>query len=69
MTKDLVIYEWVGPEDPMFRRIARGRLELHKDLTTELFESIAAGHFEIVRKTQVARDRWIYALRKRVSVG
>jgi hypothetical protein len=67
LTKDLVIYEWVGPEDPMFQRIARGRLELHRDLTTDLFESTAAAYFQIVLKTQVARDRWVYALRKHES--
>jgi hypothetical protein len=50
----------------MFRRIVRGREELHKDLTAEMFEAHARRHFEIVRVQHLENStRWLYLLRKR----
>lgn len=66
VTSDLLLIEFVAPQDPMFRRIVRGREQLHADLTKELFESAAQSHFTIIRRTQVgATHRWLYALRKK----
>ena len=50
----------------MFQRLTRGREELHKDLTPELFESLCARHFETVRMQYVeGTTRRLYLLRKR----
>src|SRR5271157_3420691 len=35
LTKDLLVIEFVSPQDSMFRRLVRGREQLHRDLTPE----------------------------------
>jgi hypothetical protein len=66
LTTNLLIIEFVSPEDSMFRRLTRGRDELHRDLTAEAFEAACACHFEIVRSQQVeGATRRLYLLRKR----
>jgi SAM-dependent methyltransferase len=66
LTTGILIVEYVGPADSMFRRLTRGRDELHKDLTTELFEMFCRRHFEIVRAQHVeGTDRTLYLLKKR----
>ncbi len=64
-TRDLII-EFVGPEDPMFRRIARGREALHKGDTVEAFEKACAARFVILR-SQATGDgrRRLYWLRRK----
>jgi SAM-dependent methyltransferase len=49
LTRDLLVIEFIGPEDSMFRRLLRGREELHRDFTIQSFE---------------AASRWLYLLRK-----
>src|SRR5260370_15125319 len=53
LTTNLLVIEFVAPDDSMFQRLTRGREELHKDLTPELFESQCGRHFEIVRMQHV----------------
>jgi SAM-dependent methyltransferase len=66
LTNDLLIVEFVAPEDAMFQRIVRGREELHRGLTHDVFEAACRGHFEIVRSQHVeGATRWLYALKKR----
>jgi len=66
ITTDLAIIEFIGPEDSMFRRLTRGREELHKDLTPELFEKTCQPYFEVASmEHQEGTARWLYALRKR----
>jgi ribosomal protein L11 methylase PrmA len=66
ITRDLVIVEFVGPEDSMFRRIARGRDHLHADLNIEVFEQACGRRFEIVRQQHLPEThRWLYLLRRR----
>jgi SAM-dependent methyltransferase len=66
LTTGLLVIEFIAPEDSMFGRLVRGREELHKDLTAELFEKLCARHFEIVRKQHVENTaRTLYLLRKR----
>ena len=66
LTRDLVIIEFVAPEDSMFRRISRGRDHLHTGLTEELFESTCAAYFSVVRKLHIeGSHRTLYALRKK----
>jgi 2-polyprenyl-3-methyl-5-hydroxy-6-metoxy-1,4-benzoquinol methylase len=66
ITTDLLIVEFVGPEDEMFRLLTRGREHLHKDLTGELFETTARRFFDIVSSDRLGQShRWIYVLRKK----
>jgi 2-polyprenyl-3-methyl-5-hydroxy-6-metoxy-1,4-benzoquinol methylase len=64
VTSDLLIIEFVAPDDPMFRRLARGRDHLFQDLTNETFRGACLKRFQIVRARQLARtSRWIYLLK------
>jgi SAM-dependent methyltransferase len=66
LTTDLLIIEFVAPTDKMFRLLTRGRQELHKDLTVEVFETSARQYFEIGRSQRLGEsDRWIYLLRRK----
>ena len=51
LTTDVLIIEFIAPDDPMFRRILRARGELHKDLDHTIFETTCHRHFEIVPLT------------------
>jgi SAM-dependent methyltransferase len=64
LTNRLAVIEYVDPADPMFRRIARGRDHLHKDLTPESFEADCCERFEILR-SQGNGTRRLYLLRKK----
>jgi 2-polyprenyl-3-methyl-5-hydroxy-6-metoxy-1,4-benzoquinol methylase len=65
LTTGLVIIEFVGPDDPMFQTIARGREHLHSDLTPAAFEAASRRRFEIVRAEPLAdTHRRLYLLRK-----
>jgi SAM-dependent methyltransferase len=69
LTTDLLVIEYVAPEDPMFRRIARGRDHLHQFLTREYFEAVAGRFFEIVRSEQLGdTPRRIYMMRRKQVV-
>jgi SAM-dependent methyltransferase len=66
MTTDLVVVEFVTPDDPMFRRLTRGRDYLFKDLSNDTFGNACLQRFDIIRSRQLAgASRWIYLLRKR----
>jgi len=67
LTTDLLVIEFIAADDSMFQRLVRGREELHKDLTTEVFETICTRHFEITRRQHVPDTaRTLYVMRKRV---
>jgi 2-polyprenyl-3-methyl-5-hydroxy-6-metoxy-1,4-benzoquinol methylase len=66
LTTDLLILEFVAPEDLMFERITRGRGDLHRQDSAEAFERACARIFEIVRKAALpGSHRTMYCLRKR----
>jgi SAM-dependent methyltransferase len=66
LTSDSLIVEFVTPEDAMFRRIARGRDHLYRDLGREAFENACGRHFEIVRQSRLGQaHRWIYLMKKK----
>lgn len=66
LTDDLLVIEFVSPEDPMFCRITRGRDHLFSDLTRQVFERTARKHFEIVRCERLDEThRWLYLMKKR----
>jgi SAM-dependent methyltransferase len=66
LTQELLVIEFVAPEDAMFRRITRGREHLHAGLNTEVFERAAGRRFEKISGKQIAgTQRWMYLLRRR----
>jgi SAM-dependent methyltransferase len=62
--RDLVI-EYISKDDPLFRRLTRGRDSLHESYTQESFEAVCRRRFMIVERQSVKSDlRWLYLLRK-----
>jgi SAM-dependent methyltransferase len=61
---DLLVIEFVAPEDEMFRQLARGRDHLFAGLNQEVFETACRKHFEIVRAQPLGEHRRVYLLRK-----
>jgi hypothetical protein len=61
-----VLIEFIGPEDPMFRRIVRGRDRLYSNISRESFERAAQARFELLRSEQIeGLHRWLYLYRRR----
>ena len=66
LTRDALIIEFIEPQDSMFRRLTRGRDELHKELTVPAFESACLQRFHIVRSERIPGGaRTLYLLRKK----
>jgi SAM-dependent methyltransferase len=66
LTRDALVIEFVGPDDPMFRLIARGRDHLHRDLTMSAFEAACAHRFTVEgREALDGSSRVLYLLRRR----
>jgi SAM-dependent methyltransferase len=65
LSTNLVVAEYVDPQDSMFRRLTRGREHLHQDLNQQVFENACRAHFEIVRSQQLeGTHRRFYLLRR-----
>jgi SAM-dependent methyltransferase len=68
LSRDLVVVEYVGPADPNFQRIVRGRQALHEGLSSAAFENACAARFHIVRTMPIeGMDRRMYLLRRKES--
>jgi SAM-dependent methyltransferase len=66
LSRDLWLVEFVDPEDPMFRRLTRGRGRLHRDLNAEVFENACQQRFHLVRKQPIdGTGRILYVWGKR----
>ena len=66
LTRDLLLIEFISPDDPMFRHLARGRDDLFTGLSRELFEATCKRHYDLLRSQQLgSSSRWLYLLRKR----
>ena len=65
LTTDLLLIEFVSPEDPMFRRIARGRDGLFTSVTAEAFESACGRRFSVLRSRELSSTRRVYCLKKK----
>lgn len=64
-TKNILVLEFVPPDDPMFRQITRGRDHLFEYLTKEVFENACSKHFQILRSEKLAdSNRELYLLKK-----
>ncbi len=65
LTTELALIEFVGPDDPMFQRIVRGREHLHGGLNSTVFECACRRYFHIVRCQPLPDShRTLYLLRK-----
>jgi SAM-dependent methyltransferase len=69
LTTDLLIIEFVAPEDSMFKRLTRGNGHLYGYLSKEVFEECCSNYFQIVDTQHIDEThRWLYALRKKPGV-
>jgi SAM-dependent methyltransferase len=69
LTTDHLLIEWVEPDDPMFRKLLRGRDHLFRNLNVQQFEAACARWFEVVRTHQFpGSKRRLYLLRRRRPV-
>ena len=65
MTTDTAIIEFIPPDDPMFKQIARGRDQLFENLNAEIFRQVCTKYFRIIRYEKLAEsNRQIYLLKK-----
>ena len=66
LTTAWMVIEYVGPEDPQFRRLLRGRGALYEWFERGVFEMELGKCFEIIRAEEIAdTGRWIYLARRR----
>jgi len=65
LTRQFLILEYVEPQDPMFRRLARGRDALYAHLTRDYFEECCRDRFEVLKRLPIeGTARTMYALRR-----
>lgn len=66
LTTRWLIVEYIGPADPMFHRLARGRDAMYTWYNRDVFEDHARRTFDIVRHLDIpSSDRAIYLLRRK----
>ncbi len=66
LTRSHALVEFVGSEDPMFRRLLRGRDELYTRIDAESFASALRAHFEILEREDLSTSaRSLFLLRRR----
>ena len=65
VTSRYLVIEYVAPDDPQFKRLARGRDPLYRHLSREHFEETAGRFFSIRQRVRVdCQDRWLYVMEK-----
>jgi SAM-dependent methyltransferase len=66
ITTNWLVVEYIGPSDPMFRRLARGRDALYQGYSRPVFEECARRSFDIVTSLDIpSSDRALYLLRRK----
>jgi SAM-dependent methyltransferase len=66
LTTRWVVIEYVGPRDPLFHRLARGRDALYRWYSRPAFDECARRSFDIVNFLDIqSSDRAIYLLRRK----
>jgi SAM-dependent methyltransferase len=61
LTTGTLVIEYVGPKDPMFQGLTRGRDHLHADFNQSGFEQACGRRFRILRQTNLpGADRALY---------
>jgi SAM-dependent methyltransferase len=69
LTTKLLVIEFVAPDDQMFSCIARGREDLYRDLTRNVFDKACSVHFEVLECKRLDQtSRWLYLMRKKETV-
>lgn len=67
LTTDALVIEYIGPDDPMFKLLLRGRDRLYSWYGPEAFQQAFVDKFEIVKSQPLpAADRCLYLMRKKV---
>jgi hypothetical protein len=65
LTTHLLVIEFVGPQDPMFQALARGRDHLHAHLSPAVFETACRRRFDILGSHPLTgTHRSLYLLRR-----
>lgn len=65
LTTDLLIIEFVPPDDSMFRLLTRGNERLYEYLNREVFEEVSSKYFVIEKTEQVGdSQRRLYQMRR-----
>lgn len=66
LTRAHLVIEYVPPDDPMFRRLCRGREHLYATLSRERFEAHSREHFDITRSRELTPGgRYLYLMLRR----
>ncbi|MGA2716890.1 MAG: class I SAM-dependent methyltransferase [Bryobacteraceae bacterium] len=66
LTTRWLVIEYIGPQYPMFHRLARGRDALYRWYSRSVFDDCARRSFDIVRSLDLpSSDRAIYLLRRK----
>src|SRR4029077_449642 len=66
LTNQLLVIEFIEPQDAMFRRLTRGRESLHASLNAAAFEKVCLRFFEIVRSSALpGTQRRMYCLKRK----
>jgi hypothetical protein len=69
LTTDFLIIEFIPREDPMFRRIARGRDELFVDVDQQVFEHVCERTFTVIHSQQLGQTKRRLYLMKPAQVS
>jgi SAM-dependent methyltransferase len=70
LTTSIAIVEFVAPQDAMFKRLTRGREDLHSNLDVSEFERECAPHFDIIRFLDLpGTQRRLYCLKRKAATG
>ena len=70
LTSRLLVIEYVAPGDSMFRRLLRGREQLHEGLTAAVFEASCRRRFDILRSQQLeGGSRSLYLMQRKEKHG
>jgi SAM-dependent methyltransferase len=68
LTTKWMVIEFVGYNDPQFKRLLRGREVLYTYFKKDLFENELAKHFEIIRHEEIAdTGRWLYITKRKYA--
>lgn len=67
LSRQSLIVEFVGPQDPLFRRLCRGRENLHSDFSSQRFEEAFRARFPYIRQKQdLSNGRVLYEMAKEI---
>ncbi|NGX30255.1 MAG: hypothetical protein K940chlam4_01101, partial [Candidatus Anoxychlamydiales bacterium] len=67
-TKDGLIIEYIDPQDPMFKKIVRGREYLYLDLNIDNFKKTFENYFSILDEQKINETRSIFYMRKKQNL-